>query len=92
MATVTQKQQYLAQMQSLMTQVAQIRERAAALSVIFADRAYDAAAADPITLQDLDSFGVIVFDLGAAVNLCQAFGTFMADATRSATVNKWRQV
>jgi hypothetical protein len=96
--TDVQKTQYLAQIRSLMTEVAQLAERSASMAQIFIDRGYDAAAADPVTNVHLEPFGVIQYDLGTAINvlqqitaLCSGQATTPSAAYR-ATMNKWRQV
>lgn len=92
MSTAAQKTQLLNSLKETLSELARLEARGAAIAKAFVDRGYDAAALDPITVAELDAYGVIVFDLGAAINLLQAHTTFMADATRSATVSKWRQV
>lgn len=93
MSTALQKSQYLQQVQATMSQIGDLADRAATLAQIFSDRAYDAAAADPVTAPDLADFGVLVYDLGVAINLLQAFVTLVSgDAAHRTAVNKWRSV
>lgn len=98
MATETQKAQYIGQVQAAMTQLAQLAERADTLVRLHVDRGYDAAASDPVTLTDLQDYGVVVYDLGVAVNLLQAVAALgggqavSANAAFQATLSKWRVV
>lgn len=105
MATATQKAQYLAQLQSVMTDIANVNTRARDLASMFVDREYDGAANDPITDADLAPFGlaktgadvsVSSYHLGAAINLCQALNSLCAGQAVGANgafpvaLNKWR--
>lgn len=89
-AEMTQKEQFLTTMQAHMTELGQVIERGQALVSAFVDRGYDAAASDPITDADLEAFGVIVYDLGTAINLMQQLQTLMAQPAFEATISKWR--
>lgn len=98
MSTLAQKAQYLQQVQALMTQIAQATERAAILTQLYTDRQYDTLAEDPVTLPDVESFGVVLYDLSVAVNLMQQLSALMAgqattpSAAYRVSMNKWRQV
>lgn len=87
---VTQKQQFLTSLQAQMTELALSVEKSQALVSAFVDRGYDAAATDPITDADLVSFGVIVYDLGIAINLMQQLQALSAQPAFEATLSKWR--
>lgn len=92
----TQKAQYLGQMQSAMTELAALNTRMETLAAAFVARGYDAAANDPVTLTDLDDFGVIVYDMGIAVNICQSVNALCKGEAVAANVaipvslSKWR--
>lgn len=94
MSTAAQKFNYLQQVQATMTGLGQLVERARTLQEIHADRGYDSGAAETaVTDDDLASFGVIQYDLGAAVNLLQALADLVNNTpVNHATVNKWRQI
>lgn len=98
MSTVEQKKQFLTQVQSAMTEIAQLNERFRVLTELYTARAYAENAADPITASDLNSFGVAPYDVGVAINIGQALNTLCAGqavAANAATPNvisKWRTI
>lgn len=88
----TQKQQFLTTVRDQMTETGQMIEKTKSLISAFVDRGYDAAASDPITDADLVEFGVIVYDLGIAINLMQQLQALMAQPAFEATVSRWREL
>lgn len=92
-AMTPQKQQFLDAMQAQMTEMGTLLEKSRSMVSAFVDRGYDAAAADPISDQDLADFGVIQFYMGAAINLLQAFDALIGNnPTFEAAVSKWRKL
>ncbi len=93
-----QKQQFLITLQSQMTAIGHLLEKAESLAAVFADRGYDAAASNPIINADLVDYGVVQYDLGVAINVLQQLqALFSGQATSpsaayDAIVNKWRQL
>ena len=98
MPTITQKTNYLSQVQSAMTEPTNLNDRVRTLAKLFADRNYDAAANDPVTIFDLNNLGVIVYDVGVAVNIFQALNALCDGKAVSdnqaipATFSKWRVI
>ena len=102
MSTVLQKNNYLIQVQSAMTEVGHLVQRAALLQQMFADRGYDTAATDPITKADLDPFGIVApnaaendarYALGVAINLLGQIAALVNNTPLNREiVNRWRQV
>lgn len=95
---MTPKQQFVQQVQVAMTELGQLYDRATTLNQVFADREYDAAAADPITDDDIEQYGVIVYNLGIAINLLGELKKLVdgqatqASAAYRPAVNKWRNL
>lgn len=98
MATDAQQQQYIARIQVTITALANLVDDAKVLYETFIDRGYDAAAADPITDADLANYGVVVYDLGTAINLLQELYKLyngqatIVSAAYKPSANKWRSV
>lgn len=92
MATDAQKQQFLQAVRETMGDLARLCDRAETISTAYTEREYDSAAADAITVDQVASFGVGVYYIGAAVSLCNALKTLLDDPTNRATVSRWRQV
>lgn len=96
--TASQKAQYLQATKEIMSELGRLNERMATMVKVFADRQYDGAAADAVTDAELVNFGVIQYDLGAAVLTMQQLNAFFDGQSTSpnlvygATINKWRQV
>ena len=96
--TAAQKKEFLDQLKSTMTTIGILVDRANLMATAFVDREYDAAAADPITDADLSPYGVVTYDLGTAINLCQQIeNLYLGTATIASpaykvSLNKWRAV
>lgn len=95
---VIQKAQYLGQMQAVMTQLAELSERAGMLAQVYLDRDYEGSKADAVLIEDLESFGVVIDDLNKAVSLCQQLKLLAdgqsttPDSTFRVVLNKWRHI
>lgn len=92
MSTDNQKSQFLQSIRDMMGELGRTRDKANTIFTAYVERGYDAAASDPITQAQLDPYGVTVYDLGAACNLCQSIETLLNEPTPKATISKWRQV
>jgi hypothetical protein len=98
MSTAAQKAQYLQTLRDAMTELGHLAARGDGLVQTFIDRGYDAAASDPVVDADLASFGVVVYDLGTAINALQQLSALLkgqattpSQAYRT-SLNKWRQL
>jgi hypothetical protein len=96
--TTGKKQEFLATVQEMMNTLGTLRDRAAGVVQSYTDRGYDPNAEDPITAAQLENFGVIPYDLGAAMDTLTQVRNLLAGvdvpthAVYGVTVNKWRKV
>lgn len=95
---MSQKTQYLQALAVELNLLGQVLTKIPDLIRVYQTRGYDALATDPITVPDLAPYGVIVYDVGAAINTLQQLQKLFAnqpttpDPVYLATVDKWRQL
>lgn len=90
----TQKrQQFLQQVQNVMTQAAELAERARVLAQVYEDRRYEKTEAGEVTEGELEVFGVNPDELKIAIQTLQALSELTAtNEERRIVMNRWRNV